>query len=296
MKKIIISNPEKLEETKRKIKQGGKEKLHVIADFDQTLTKAYVDGEKAPSSVAQIRRGGYLTKDYAPRSYALYDKYHPIEISLKIDKKEKRKKMQEWWKKHFDLLIECGMNKEVIDDIVKKKKLGLRKGVPDFLKTLDKNDIPLVIMSAGPGDLIKEFLKSQKILLSNTHIIADFFIFNENGRAIRVKEPLIHSLNKNEISIKNLKIYKELLKRKNVLLFGDILEDIDMIEGFEYDNLIKVGFLNEINPFKKGLTQNQDFKKDFEENLEKFKENYDVVILNDGSFEFVNELVGELIE
>ena len=51
-----------------------------------------------------------------------------------------------------------------------------------------------------------------------------------------------------------------------------------MVKGFEYDNLIKIGFLNE----------------KAEENLNIYKKNYDVVILNDGSMKYVNGLLRNL--
>jgi len=70
-----------------------------------------------------------------------------------------------------------------------------------------------------------------------------------------------------------------LLKRKNVILLGDLVADVGMIEGFPYKNLIKIGFLNE----------------NVDERLKEFKKNYDVVIINDGDMNYVNELVGEIL-
>jgi 5'-nucleotidase len=62
------------------------------------------------------------------------------------------------------------------------------------------------------------------------------------------------------------------------MLLGDGLGDIKMIEGFDYDNLIKIGFLNE----------------NVEENLEQYKRSYDVLILNDSSIGYVNGLLREI--
>jgi len=278
MKNVIISNPKKLEEMINKISQDGKDKFHVIADFDRTLTKAFVNNEKSSTVIAQIRNGNYLTEDYSPRAHALFDKYHPIEISNEISSKEKNKKMYEWWRKHFDLLIECGMNKRVIEEIVKNSKIEFRTGSFDFLDYLNQNKIPLIIMSAGQGDMITEHLKKEKRLYKNIHLIANMFIFNEKGQVIEIEEPIIHSLNKYEIETKNLPVYNELLKRKNVLLLGDSLEDVGMIKGFPYKSLIKIGFLNE----------------NVEENLKRYKENYDVIILNDEKMDYVNELLKRL--
>lgn len=279
MNNIIISNKEKLEETIKRISRDGKERFHVIADFDRTLTKAIIGGKKTPTVIAQIRDGNYLTQDYAPKAYALYDEYRPIEINPNINSEEKNKKMHEWWKKHFDLLIECGMNQKVIEDIVRNKKLKFRKGSLRLLDILNNNKVPLIIMSAGPGDMIRTYLESERKMHPNIYLIANFFIFDKDGNAIGIKEQIIHSLNKHEIEIKRLPVYRDLLKRKNVLLLGDNLEDIGMIEGFPYDNLIKIGFLNE----------------NIEENLNKFKKAYDIVILNDGEMNYVNRLLKRLI-
>jgi len=279
MENIIISNKKELEAKIKRISEQGKEKFHVIADFDRTLTKTFVNNKKSSTVIAQIRNGRYLTPDYAPRASALFDKYHPIEISSNIPEKEKKKKMHEWWRAHFDLLIECGMNKQVINDIINKSEIKFREGSSEFLEKLYRTKIPLIIMSAGPGDMIKEHLRHDKIVYSNINIIANMFKFDKNGSVIGVEEPIIHSLNKHEIEVKNLPIYNELLKRKNVLLLGDGLEDVGMISGFPYKNLIKIGFLNE----------------NIEENLEEYKKVYDVIILNDGSFDYVNELVKKLL-
>ena len=85
-----------------------------------------------------------------------------------------------------------------------------------------------------------------------------------------VNEKRLEELKKNIKKVKN---------RKNVILLGDSVSDTEMITGFEYDNLIKIGFLNE----------------EIEKDLENYKENYDILILNDSSIEFINKLSQDLI-
>ena len=58
--------------------------------------------------------------------------------------------------------------------------------------------------------------------------------------------------------------------RKNVIIFGDILADVNMVSNVNYSNLITIGFLN---------------KPRNEDDLPQYLEKYDVVIVNDGSFE-----------
>ena len=63
MKNIIISNPKEFEDKKKKFIEEGTGKLHVLADFDRTLTKAFVDGEKKMSIISELRRKNYISKE-----------------------------------------------------------------------------------------------------------------------------------------------------------------------------------------------------------------------------------------
>ncbi len=284
MENIIISNASEFERKKKKMIEEGVGKLHVLSDFDRTLTKAFHKDEKTGSIISKLRKekGKYLTEDYAERAQKLFDKYHPIEISQDFLQYEKNEKMFEWWKKHKELLIECGFDKNtvvrIVNDMIEGDYLVFRNKVREFLESLEKKKIPLIIMTSSLGDLVEEFMKQKKVLSDNVYIIGNSFEFNKDGKAIGIKK-IIHVFNKNEQSVSELPVFKELLNRKNVILLGDSLGDLGMIEGFDYDNLIKIGFLNE----------------NVEGSLEEFKKSYDVVILNDGDFGFINELVGGVV-
>lgn len=276
---VIVSDPAHFQELKSRIKKDGNHSLHVVSDFDFTLTKAFKNGKKLSSAIAQIREGGYLTTDYAQRAVALYDKYHPIEKNPKIGMREKSRKMVEWWNKHLELLIECRMNRRVIADIIKKNKIVPREGLSEFLELLDHHKIPLVIFSASVGDIIQEYLKSQKKLYQNINIISNFFDFDKQGNVKGYKNRIIHTFNKNEFQIKKLPHYKKIAGRKNVLLLGDSLGDIGMTAGLKHQEIIKIGFLNG--------------KK---ENTQKFKKEFDIAILEDSTMDYVNSLIRELTE
>jgi|ETNmetMinimDraft_2_1059921.scaffolds.fasta_scaffold26468_1 5'-nucleotidase len=278
---IIISNPEEFEKKKKEFISGGVGKLHVLSDFDKTLTRATYSGNRAGSVISHLRNGKYLSEDYAERAHELFDKYHPIEIDPNIKWREKNEKMDKWWRAHKELLIESGFNKGIVVSCVKEmideKYPEFRGGVVGFLKSLDENKIPLIVMTASLGDLVSEFMEQNSALSNNVHVIGNKFEYDENGEAVSFKK-IIHVLNKHEMEIKDLEIYSELVDKRNVLLLGDNVGDVKMVEGFEYDNLIKVGFLNE----------------NVEKSVDDFKRNYDVVIIGDGDFEFVNGLLGEM--
>jgi len=280
---IIITNEKALEKLKYKILEDGPNKLHILADFDRTLTKNFVDGEEVPSIISVLCDGTYLTSDYAPKAHALFEKYHPIEINPKISLKEKKKAMREWWETHFKLLIQCGLNKKNLEKVVNSSKLRFRKGVLEFVDMLHKYDIPLVIMSSSGlgGDAISMYLEKQGRLYNNIYIISNSYKWDKNGNAIAIKEPIIHSMNKDETMIQDFPdIYKIVKNRKNIILLGDSVEDTGMIIGFDYENIIKIGFLN----------------KNIEENLERYRKNFDITILNDSDKFYADELLKELIK
>ena len=283
LENVVIPRPLDLEKLKREFKRDGAKKLHILSDFERTLTYAFVEGERVPSLISVLRSSNeYLGDGYVQKAQALSEKYHPIEIDSKIPAKEKKKAMEEWWLSHFDLLIKTGLNKKHLKMVAESGKMKLREGIGDLFDLLKKHEIPLVIMSASGlgGDVISMFLEKEDKLSSNIYIISNSFLWDEQGNAIGVKKPIINSLNKDETVVRDFPlIYEKVKGRRNVLLLGDNLEDVEMIKGFDYDNLIKIGFLNEA----------------VNENLEPYKKTYDILILNDSSVEYIQTLLKEML-
>ncbi|MEK6885987.1 MAG: hypothetical protein AABX17_03410 [Nanoarchaeota archaeon] len=278
--KIIIPNPKNLEKLKVQIRKAGYQNLHVLSDFDRTLTYGAIDGVKTPSIISMIRDGNHLTKDYAQRAHALFDKYHPIEVDSKIPLLKKKEAMQEWWETHNKLLIESGLSISDLEDIVKNGHVKFREGVPEFLDFLHEHNIPLIILSAsGCGDAIQLFFQKIGKDYSNILYVTNKFNWDKNGQALSAKSPIIHSMNKDETILKKIpEVYKIIKSRKNVLLLGDGLGDLGMIEGFNYSTLLKVGFLN----------------FDYDKDVESFKKQFDIILEGDGDFNYVNSLIKEL--
>jgi len=281
MKDVIISDTKHLNNKIKEIAKQGKKKIHVVADFDRTLTTAFVQGKKVPSLISILRDGNYLSEDYANKAHELFNYYHAIEINPSVPIEEKKKLMKEWWMKHFDLLIKSRLNRKDIQKVIESGKARLRKGAVQFLDFLHEHDIPLVIFSSsGLGvDSISLYLEKKKKLYKNIHIISNVYEWDENGNAIKVKEPIIHCMNKDETSIQDYPVFSVIKNRRNVILLGDSFEDLGMVKGFKYDNLIAIGFLNE----------------EIDENLEAYKKTFDIVITRDGDMNYVNDLFKKLI-
>lgn len=277
---VFISNPERFERVKDEMIEDGLGSIHILADFDKTLTKQFISGKEVPSLISVLRDYNYLTPDYPEKAQALYNKYHAIEIDNNIPKEERVAAMHEWWSKHYQLLIESRLNKKDIASAVQSGHVEFRDGVLDFFDFLKEKNVPLVIISsAGLGkEAIEMYIKNAGKLYDNVHIVSNEFEWDAGGYMVKVKEPIIHAMNKNETTLQEFTFFEEIKDRKNVVLIGDSLDDLGMVEGFEYKNLLSVGFLN----------------KKVEENLENYKKIFDAVITGDADFSFINNLLNKI--
>ncbi len=253
-------------------------KLHILADFDKTLSNvAYIDGKPVGSVIGLLRAGGYLTPEYSAESFELFEKYHPLEHNQDIPRAERMAKMEEWWIKHSELLIQHKLSKDIMDKAMIAGHLHLRPGVVEAFKLLHQNNIPVVIMSGGPAYMIQKQLELCGILTNNVHIVANYYEYDADGYMINYKQPIIHSQNKYEIILRDFPFFEQLKERTNVILLGDQIDDLGMIEGFDYTNLLTIVFAN---------------KKEREE---KFAPKFDVVIKEGGDFNFINNILKQIL-
>lgn len=279
-KNILIPNKEHVSQIKEALILRGADNVHVISDFDRTLTSSHSHGKLSGSVISILRDKHYLTPDYAQRAHDLADYYRPIEKDPLISLEEKKASMMEWWERHFDLLLECGLTRQHIEKAMQESGVELREGVAELIGELSAKKIPLVIFSAsGLGyDSINYFLGHRGLMSDNVHIVSNRFEWNENGKASGIIFPIIHSFNKDEHSLHDLPFYAEVAKRKNVILLGDSLGDLGMASGLSHDNILKVCFLDGVDP----------------QTLAFIELEYDVTIQNDGSMEYVLDLVKQI--
>lgn len=281
-KNILIPNPKRLDRLIAGFTRAGAAKIHVLADFDNTLTKAFVNGKKVPSLLSVLRDNNFLTPDYPAKAKAQFNKFHPMENDANISLKEKKLAMRKWWTLSFRLLLKSGLTKKDIARAVKSENVKFRGGDKKFFKLLHKHNIPLVIISGSGLGLegINAYLRQTKNLSNNIHVISNSFIWDKTGRAVAVKKPIIHAANKDETEIKYFPaVMKKIKLRTSVILLGDKLEDLHMITGFNYSRLLKIGFLNE----------------NVKTNLRLFKKNFDIIILRDGPFDYINQTLKKIV-
>lgn len=278
----MIEISERAKNLIEQFRADGPNRLHVISDFDRTLTYGMDNGIKTPSIISMLRDGNHLSEAYARKAHALFDHYHPIEIDPALSLEQKKGAMHEWWTAHNALLLEEGLSRADLEDIVHNGYVRFRAGAAEWLDLLHKYNIPLIVFSAsGCGDAVRMFFQKINRNYPNIYYVVNRFLFNKEGRAIGAQEPLIHTFNKDEAVLAEIpEIFKAVRARHNVLLLGDSLGDAGMSNGFISATILKVGFLND----------------DDAQQREAYRKVFDIVLEGDGDFAMINKLTKEIIE
>lgn len=216
--------------------------VFVVADFDRTLTTG--DSFTVWSFLA---RSWIVGEDYTRRRDELFAYYRPFEVNNEISSEEKNHLMAEWWSKHLSLLIEYGVKRTQIDEVV-GQYMNWRKWVLEFFEITNKLNIPIIIVSAWIGNFIEEFFGLHRIDISSISIESNFLIYNEDWVISWMnKEYMIHTFNKNNHILNDFS--KSLVwNRKQALVLWDSNWDLRMIDLFDVDNYLSIWLLtNETN-------------------------------------------------
>lgn len=227
------------EDAIKRIESWTDESIYVLTDFDRTITVGNSD-----SSWSILSKSDMVPKEYVVERQEFYNKYRPIEIDESLDFDTRNRLMTEWWNKHIGLFIKYQMSEEVINSAARNLRvMSFREGAREFLESMRDRNIPVIIISAGIGNFIEQFLIKNNCNFDNIFIVSNFIKF-ENGVAVGVNDNVIHALNKNEVSLPD--DIKELIKnRPNAILLGDSIADIRMAKEEARDNALKIGFLEE---------------------------------------------------
>ena len=257
---IYFNNKKKIDELKQKI---NKDNIYVFMDYDKTITSS-----KCEDSWATTANKKAMGKAISNDLNKFYEKYGPIELDYTIDIQEKEKYMLEWYEKSMNLYYTYHLTKEKLKECIYNSHLELREGAKDFLNKLYNRNIPVIIFSAGIGNVIEQFLKEKECYYDNITIIGNFIKFDKNGDMIKFSDNIIHTLNKNIDKLNDDKLKEKIEEKEYRIVIGDLVEDINMMGEYPEDKSLKIGFLN----------------KNVAENLEVYRKNFDIVLTEENNF------------
>ena len=253
--------------------EDGKSKIHILTDFDKTLTKGRLS--KNTSVIAKIRESAHVPELMKEGLYKNFNRFHPFENDPDLSNAAKSKYMVEWYKATDQVFMSHKLSKQMLADVVEHSDLDFRDDIQDLFAICKEHKIPIVIISAGLGDLIQLYLEKYNMLSPNVHIVSNFFIYNEQGDVIDRTLPVIHPMNKYESLINESKFFSKIKDRTNVIQMGDHVGDYQMVSGFDYKTLLSIAYLHIDCPKVK----------------QQFAENFDIIYEHEADFtEVINIL------
>lgn len=221
------------------------------------MTHFFLDGRRACSCHKALEDSDLLPEAYHDTAKALQTFYYAKEIDHTLAMPEKIRYMVEWVEKAHEALISYHFRRELLAPAVKDAHLALREGTQDIIDLTAKGgpdgvSVPLLIFSAGIADVIEEVCRQQlpKPLPENVHIVSNRMLFSEpEGILTGFTEPVFHVFNKRASAVIDTAPYFHEAtyegKRKNVVLCGDSLGDLHMSDGIDFEDIIRVGYLND---------------------------------------------------
>lgn len=279
LKHVHIKDKKRLLETINKILRDGCNSLQVVTDFDLTLTKQHVNGKNVLSSFGIFSKCKQLPETYTRESGRLYKKYRPIEIDPHVSDEAKAEAMTDWMIATEGILKEIPFDPTEIPEIAKRYGTDLRDGTKELFAKLNNAEVPVLVFSAGLGDVVEAVLRHQGVLFDNMKVISNFLKYKDGKLEGFKNERLIHVYNKNEHAVEQ-DYFKILEKRKNVLLLGDTTGDASMVDGMVDTNaVLKIGFLYD----------------NIESSLSSYKDVFDIVLVDDQTMQVPTDILQRLL-
>ncbi|XP_024140183.1 7-methylguanosine phosphate-specific 5'-nucleotidase [Oryzias melastigma] len=277
---VMMRDRRRVEETIRAMRRAGAGRLQVISDFDMTLSRFAHNGRRVPTTHNILDNRLLIDEECTIKMKELLNTYYPIEIDASRSAKEKLPHMVEWWTKVHELLIEQRIRKDMLARAVKESRTMLRDGYKAFFDGLYESRVPLLIFSAGVGDVLEEVIRQNHVFHANVHVISNYMDFDHTGVLRAFKGQLIHTFNKREGAVTQAAALSQLQGRPNVLLLGDSLGDLTMADGVsDPRHVLTVGFLND----------------QVEERKESYVNAFDVVLVRDETMDVPNAILRNVI-
>lgn len=277
---VHMKHPDVVEKKLEMLVSDGTNHLQVISDFDMTISKYKHLNKRCPSTHNVLETNSMISDDIKKELHDLKEKYYAIEIDHNLSKDEKVPHMIKWWTTVHEILAKTRLNKSHLRRSVSESEIKLRDGCDKLIEILYQHNVPLLIFSAGVGDVLREALEQKSHFHPNMEIVSNFMDFDEQGYLTGFKGRLIHTFNKNESALEGDDYFELLTHRHNVILMGDMLGDTTMADGVaNLQTCLKIGFLN----------------AKFDELLDQFMDAWDIVLVDDQTMDVANGIIGEAL-
>lgn len=245
--------------------KSGKDKLHLVLDFDRTLTFNQKGPEEDMTTWEILAT--HLSQSALSEYKQYYNKYRPLEIEGRITEAD----FKTWSERILGLFCESQLKWQDVEKGV-DTRMPIRPFAKELFDICREKNISTVIISAGVKNVIDLWCQNYKI--KPTLILSTNLTFSPEGYMTGwERDSLINILNKKEKGHQEIEKIRSL--RPNTILIGDSLDDVSMAEGEK--NVLRIAVYN----------PRRDDKPD---KLKDFMKSFDLVI-QDGTLQGVIKIL-----
>lgn len=120
----------------------------------------------------------------------------------------------------------------------------IRDGTRPMMELLNRNNVPVLVFSAGLGNSVISLLRQADVYFPNVKVVSNFLQYDQDDILNGLQERVIHTFNKNEHALEGTEYLKLVQDRDHVLVMGDSLGDATMADGVPaQSHVLKIGFL-----------------------------------------------------
>jgi 5'-nucleotidase len=281
---VLTVHQHNWEDKLQKTIEAGADNIFCVFDFDRTITRCFLEnGERSLDCHDILASIPKITEQCKQYMEEMMDYYYPIEISANMSAEEKIPHMVEWYTKvNFLLADQCLNRDDVVTAVAGCHNFRIRAGVTEAFQILAAKNIPVIILSAGLGNVIEEVVRQRIPKINgvygeawpNVKVLSNTMLWDDEGEFMEFSTPLIHMFNKS-LADAPADIKSMIEGRGKCILCGDGLGDLTMDHGSNATDTLRFGFLNE--------KIEQRMPKYIEPNA------FDRIILNDGDWSTVLE-------
>ena len=243
------------------------EDIYLVFDFDRTITRG-----TSKTSWSIIDESSFINRGYKLDSKKLYNYYRRIEIDDYISDNAKEFLMEEWTRRQLELFTKYNITEDLFNKILLSNSLDFRDGIAIFFKEMYNLNIPIIIISAGLGNIVYESLKQNNCIYDNVYLISNMLKFENN--LVKIEGSLVNSTNKKNINIP-INVYNAIKNRNTIIMFGDQISDLVVLNNFNFENLISIGFLS----------------NDTDKCLEKYRKHFDIVCSESENYQNIEKIL-----
>jgi HAD superfamily hydrolase (TIGR01544 family) len=192
---VVIVDRDAFATLRRAIVAAGPSRVVVVIDFDRTMTTYWAPGRRHKGKSCHGIVESDRSEELKARADALNHYYYPIEVSPELTREQKLPFMVEWYLAVNRLLIDDGLRASDIPAAVARSGVVLREGVLEVIRLCEAHGVPLLVFSAGIGDVIAEVLRQalqRPELPSVVEIVSNWMVTDATGRLTDWSEPLLH--------------------------------------------------------------------------------------------------------